>query len=130
VACIGLLHQVKDRVAEFQSRRRATWRAIRGWLLIALGCVATIAGLFWNAYGPASESRIRSGLILLLVTVTCGFIVNSKIRRLYRCPECNQVPIRTVPGWQNEFGDEAQIFSGIHWNARIVALHFDKYLRL
>lgn len=98
---------------EFQSRRKATWRAIRWWLLIAAVCIISIVALLCNAYGPLDDIRIKDGLILMLVTVVCGLIINFNVRRLYRCPRCNSVPVRGTPGWRDEFGREAR---DVLWN--------------
>lgn len=95
---------------EFQRRRRATWRAIREWVL---GAAIGLVGLVYIAAGSFDAGTARIGSVVLLFVSLCLLICYVQVRRLYRCPRCNQVPTRTVFGWRDEFGTEAK---DVQWN--------------
>jgi hypothetical protein len=99
--------------AVFQERRRATWQAIRWWLAIA---VLTIASLLVLPFTDASSNRDRHfevGICLIFLFTVCAFAIRHQVRRLYRCPNCNQVPIKAIYGWRDEFGTTAR---DVQWN--------------
>ena len=96
--------------AEFQRRRKATWRAIRLWLMVVAACLIS---MIWIALSFIGENGIKLGSLLLLLVCLLLWIIHAKVRRLYRCPRCNQVPIVTVPGWRNELGSEPK---DVVWN--------------
>ena len=52
------------------------------------------------------DSEVKTGVTLALGTIISLTVAGLIIRRMYRCPVCNNVPMRTVPGWKNEFGAE------------------------
>jgi membrane protein YdbS with pleckstrin-like domain len=99
--------------AEFQRRRKATWRAIRWWLLVAVASVLSMAAMSIR-YDDAFESEyLRAASSLFLIVVICGVAIAIQVRRLYRCPRCRSIPIRTAYGWRDEFGKEAR---DVEWN--------------
>jgi hypothetical protein len=96
--------------AEFQRRRLATWRAIRWWGLVA---AAGLIGVVGVAAGSSDANGAKVGSVLLLVVAGCLVIAYIQVRRLYRCPQCNQVPTRIAFGWRDEFGTEPR---DVQWN--------------
>jgi hypothetical protein len=102
---------LQDPIAlEFQRRRRATWRAIRWWLFAA---AVGLLALVYIAAHPFDANTTRIGSVILLMVSVCLFISYVQIRRLYRCPRCNEVPTRTAFGWADEFGVEP---NDVQWN--------------
>jgi hypothetical protein len=95
---------------EFQRRRLATWRAVRWWLLTA---AIALVGIVWIAAGTVDAPTTRAGTLLLLLVSMCMAITYYRVRKLYRCPRCNEVPTRTAFGWRDEFGREA---NDVQWN--------------
>ncbi len=95
---------------EFRARRVKTWRIIRWWLLAALVGIVALVTLVSRSMG-AYETKVGSILMLFI----CGCLVATylTIKRLYRCPNCNVVPRVLLPGWKNDFGDDAR---DIPWN--------------
>jgi hypothetical protein len=103
-------------VIEFQRRRAATWNAIRWWLLLA---VLSIATLFVLPFAPAPSNisqHLRVGVSLIVGFLVCVGVINIQVRRIYRCPSCNKLPIKTIYGWRSELGTEAR---DIQWNPSI-----------
>ena len=98
---------------EFQRRRKATWRAIRWWFLVAVVSVLSM-GVMSIRYDRAFETGyLRAAISLFLLVLICGVVIALQIRRLYRCPRCSSIPIRTVYGWRDDFGKEAR---DVEWN--------------
>jgi hypothetical protein len=95
---------------EFQRRRLATWRAVRWWLLTA---AIALVGMVRIAAGTFDATTTEVGSLLLLLVSLCLAITYCRVRKLYRCPRCNEVPTRTAFGWRDEFGREAK---DVQWN--------------
>ena len=98
---------------EFQRRRKATWGAIRGFLSVAVLSVVSLFALPFVEAPSNVEQHLRIGVLLILVFVVCVIAIKIQVRRLYRCPQCNQVPIKTIYGWRTKLGTEAR---DIQWN--------------
>lgn len=90
---------------EFQRRRQGTWRAIRWWVLVAT--IALVA-MMWIAAGTFDATTTELGSLLLLVFSICVAITYFRVRKLYRCPQCDKVPSQTAFGWRDEFGREVK----------------------
>lgn len=100
-------------ITEFQKRRRATWHAIRWWLLIGVAAIVALVMLSVTNTGAFDDKQINAGLLMILLFVGCAAAVALQVRRLYRCPRCNAVPMRTTPGWYDKFGKEGR---DVEWN--------------
>ncbi len=100
-------------IAEFQRRRKVTWHAIRWWLFAAVVALTSLCVLPFTKVSTQVDLHLDVGLVLVLTVVACLIAVKVQVQRLYRCPSCNKVPIRTYHGWANEFGDEAR---DVEWN--------------
>lgn len=100
-------------VIEFQRRRTATWSVIRWWLFLAALCVGALFGLPFTAASSDPDEHLRIGISLIIGFVVCVSVVHIQVRRVYRCPRCNKVPIKTFHGWGTELGTEAR---DIQWN--------------
>ncbi len=50
---------------------------------------------------------------MLLAVSLCLLVAYVQVRRLYRCPRCNAVPMRTAFGWADELGVEPR---DVQWN--------------
>jgi hypothetical protein len=100
-------------IDEFQRRRNRTWRAIRWWLLTAIGSVLLMAAISIHWGGTSEALYLRVGSSLIILAMVCGAAVAFQIRRLYRCPRCGSIPIKTVYGWRDQFGNEAR---DVQWN--------------
>jgi hypothetical protein len=98
---------------EFQRRRKATWHAIRWWLLIAVVSVLSMVAMSMRYDGMFQTEYLRVASSLFLLVMVCGAAVALQIRRLYRCPRCSSIPIRTIYGWRDEFGKEVR---DVEWN--------------
>jgi hypothetical protein len=59
------------------------------------------------------DEHLRIGVLLIIVFVVCVGAIYIQVRRIYRCPRCNKVPIETIYGWRSELGTEAR---DIQWN--------------
>lgn len=100
-------------VTEFQRRRTATWRVVRWWLLLAVLCIGALFALPFTAVSSKPDEHLRIGISLIIGFVVCVGVINIQVRRAYRCPRCNKVPIKTIYGWRSELGSEAR---DIQWN--------------
>jgi ribosomal protein S27AE len=94
--------------APFQGRRKDRWRSIRWWAAAASIAVVALFALPFTEWSANPNQHSRIGLGLVTVFVICATVIRWQVRRHYRCPRCNQIPIRTVLGWRNEFGDDAR----------------------
>jgi hypothetical protein len=85
-----------DVSAEFQRRRLATWRATRLWLL--LGAAAGVAFSLGPKGSDAdmSEAQFTFMLVALVAIGVSLTVVVFSVRRLYRCPHCETVPMGSV----------------------------------
>jgi uncharacterized membrane protein HdeD (DUF308 family) len=99
-------------VAAFQRRRHDTWKAIRVWLLLlALGTVGFFVP-FWLDRSAVHTIQPGSGAVrwslsadditqgqftvLLASLIVCGVAIIAIVmglRRHYRCPGCNAIPM-------------------------------------
>lgn len=100
-------------IDEFQRRRKATWRAIRWWLLTAIVSVLLMAAMSIRWDGTSEALYLRAGGSLIIVVIACGAAMAFQVRRLYRCPRCGAIPIKTVYGWRDEFGNDVR---DLQWN--------------
>jgi len=65
-------------------------------------------------YDRAFEGEhLRAASSLFLIVVICAAVIALQIRRLYRCPRCSSIPIKTAYGWRDEFGKEVR---DVEWN--------------
>jgi hypothetical protein len=104
---------LESTITEFQRRRKATWYAIRWWLFVSCLTVVALLILPFTRLSSQVDLHLRIGVFLIFVFLVCVVVIRLQVRRLYRCPQCGKVPIRTYFGWRNEFGDEAR---DIQWN--------------
>lgn len=99
-----------ETVAEFQKRRKRTWRATRLWVLLAIVGWVGFSMPFWiNPAAKCSHAGFASSsctlspddtplwqFILLMVSfigVSASIIaITMATRRYYRCPKCETVP--------------------------------------
>ena len=100
-------------VAEFQRRRNATRHAIRGWLVLCVVCVILLCVLPFTKISAQTDPHLLVGLVLVLMVIASLIAVNIEVRRIYRCPTCNMVPIQTHFGWTDELGMETR---DVEWN--------------
>jgi hypothetical protein len=97
-------------VAAFRKARRDTWRAIRIWLLVLVGGVIGFAIPFWlnrshlHTIAPGKYSLSAADETVGQFTLGLGSFIAAGaaiigiavgVRRHYRCPKCNAVPIGT-----------------------------------
>lgn len=99
-------------VRAFQKQRSATWKAIRLWLFfLALGAIGFCTPLWMNkekvdtsrsslgrvrislSSSDETEGQFTLGLISLIVIFTAGIAIILGVRRHYRCPRCNEIPM-------------------------------------
>jgi hypothetical protein len=111
------MDEVPWTVAAFQRRRRETWRAVRWWwLVLAVGIVGFELPFYWERAhvhtvqrGPMavrqtlstqdeSEGEFTLGLVSLVVIFIGGGAIIFGIRRHYRCPRCEEIPMGS---WTN-----------------------------
>jgi hypothetical protein len=83
---------INDSVAEFQTRRRQTWRIIRPWVPVtAAGFVLFAIG--FHAVNPFGD---LTSLIMIFGSFPVLFLSIGRIAltvsKLYRCPACGSVP--------------------------------------
>jgi hypothetical protein len=100
-------------IDEFQRRRKGTWRAIRWWLLTTIVSVLLMVAMSIRWDGTSETLYLRVGSSLFILVVICGAAVTLQIRRLYRCPRCGSIPIKTAYGGRDEFGNEVR---DVQWN--------------
>ena|SRR5450631_4454582 len=80
-------------VGEFRKRRAATWRAIRFWLLFELLALAALFALPKGSDRDMSEASFTENLICFVVLGACSLVIIFAVRRLYRCPKCEAIPM-------------------------------------
>jgi hypothetical protein len=80
-------------IAAFRERRRVTWRAIRWWLLIGSIGLAGLLMLPKGGLDDMSEAQFTENLICFIIFGISITVVSYAIKRLYRCPRCNSVPM-------------------------------------
>lgn len=84
-----------DVSVEFQRRRQAWWRALRGWLVVdAVAVTALAVGLGrWDELTRVQAS-VLSGAFVTFAVATIAIV--RATTRLYRCPRCEAVPTREI----------------------------------
>lgn len=96
-------------ITAFQRSRRETWKAIRLWLLVLASAVIGFAIPFWmerehvqvdgTRYTLPLETMTLGELTLSLASFVLGGAaiigITVGIRRHYRCPRCDTVPMGT-----------------------------------
>lgn len=81
-----------DVAAEFQSRRRATWRKTVWWALLGLVALFTGALLPRGFEGDLSAAQFTTGLVCGVLVGASMVAVTFTVQRLYRCPNCDAIP--------------------------------------
>lgn len=113
------MHEVPWTVAAFQRRRRETWRAVRWWwLVLPVGIVGFELPFYWERahvrteqHGPMSvrqslssqdesKSEFTLGLVSLAIIFIAGGGIIFGVRRHYRCPRCEEIPIMPSVLWR------------------------------
>jgi ABC-type Fe3+ transport system permease subunit len=103
-------------VSAWRRQRQATWAAIRLWLIALLAGIIGFQIPFWlnrehvhkqelgsrtrftlSTYDE-SESEFTLGLVSLVIAGVAGVAITFAVRRHYRCPKCNEIPMGT---WTN-----------------------------
>ena len=82
-----------DVSAEFQRRRSATWRATRLWLLVGALAGVAFCLLPTGRAADMSEAQFTLNLVSLVAGGICITAVVFSVRRLYRCPRCETIPM-------------------------------------
>ena len=85
-----------DVSAEFQRRRAQVWRTSRWW--IGIGLVSAVLFMFVPK-GSDTELTVGQFTLGLVCFILLGAAIVAlviAIRRNYRCPRCDTVPMRTV----------------------------------
>jgi ABC-type Fe3+ transport system permease subunit len=103
-------------VDAWRRQRRATWAAIRLWLILLLAGIIGFQIPFWLnrehvhqqqlgnrtrytlSTNDESEGEFTLGLVSLVITGVAGIAIVFAVRRHYRCPKCNEIPMGT---WAN-----------------------------
>jgi len=80
-----------DTAAEFQKRRRETWRQIRPWVGIAAAVFTTFVFVVYFGSKLSELSNLNLVFGGMAVAVVAAVRINMVIRRTYRCPECDGV---------------------------------------
>jgi hypothetical protein len=60
---------------EFQKRRKATWNAIRYWLVMGFVAFVSLIVLVWDGFDPLGDKQLRIGLLVILVLAVRGLAV-------------------------------------------------------
>jgi hypothetical protein len=81
--------------------------------LIAVVSVLSMVAMSMRYDGAFQTEYLRVTSSLFLLVMVCGAAVALQMRRLYRCPRCSSIPIRTIYGWRDEFGKEVH---DVEWN--------------
>ena len=109
-------------VTAFRRSRRETWKVIRGWLLL----LAIAAVGFWTPFWlnrdrvhivdtsrgtrytlPLEDETMGEftlGLVSLILIGVAGIGIVVGVRRHYRCPKCNTIPMTTWAQFGPAFG--------------------------
>jgi len=100
-------------VSEFQRRRKATWKAARWWLALTFIGIIGFEVPFWInrdklhtekgilfrrdrlSAEDETEGQFTLGLVSLIAIGTGIIGATYAVRRHYRCPKCNEVPMGT-----------------------------------
>jgi hypothetical protein len=103
-------------VNAWRRQRRATWVAIRLWLIVLLAGLIGFQIPFWLNRGHVHKQELGSrtrytlstddetegeftlGLVSLVIIFVAGIAITFAVRRHYRCPKCNEIPMGT---WAN-----------------------------
>jgi len=95
-------------VSAFRKRRHDTWRAIRIWVIVFLVGVIGFTIPFWLnrehvqkkadgtyalSFGDETIGQFTLGLMSFVATGTAMVAIILAVRRHYRCPKCNEVPM-------------------------------------
>jgi hypothetical protein len=85
----------KDSAAEFQARRRETWRIIRSSVFVTVAGFVVFFVVFEssNLFGELWTLNLIFGTFLVLLFAIAR--ISLTVTRLYRCPVCNTVPMGT-----------------------------------
>jgi hypothetical protein len=113
-------------VNAWRRQRRATWVAIRFWLIALLIGMAGFYLPFWlnrervhklasrNLYtlstNDETEGQFTLGLVSFVVAGGALIAIVFAVRRHYRCPKCGEVPMRT---WTNSGPSSIGISRGL-----------------
>jgi DNA-directed RNA polymerase subunit RPC12/RpoP len=106
------MEPVPRTVAAFQRNRRATWKAIRWWIvLLAVAAIGfqipfwinrdkvdtsrSTPGHYREELSPENETegQFTLGLVSLCLAGLSIAVISFAIQRHYRCPRCNEVPM-------------------------------------
>jgi hypothetical protein len=98
-------------VNAWRKQRRATWVAIRLWLVVLLAGMIGFWIPFWLnrervhkqelgnrtrytlSTDDETEGEFTLGLVSLVTTGVSGVAIVFAVRRHYRCPKCNEMPM-------------------------------------
>jgi hypothetical protein len=118
-------------VTAFQEARRDTWRAIRIWLLMLIVGMIGLAVPFWlnrshlhmtspgkYSLSAADEAvgQFTLGLVSIVVVGAAAIGITVGLRRHYRCPKCNAVPMGT---WNSLGPDTLGLNRGVALNPSV-----------
>lgn len=118
-------------VTAFQKARRDTWRAIRIWLLVLVVGMIGFAVPFWlnrshlhmtspgrYSLSAADETvgQFTLGLVSIVVVGAAAIGITVGLRRHYRCPECNAVPMGS---WNSLGPDTLGLNRGVALNPSV-----------
>lgn len=100
-----------ETVVEFQKRRSRTWHAVRLWILLAIAgiigflvpfCTNPAVKCVHRGFGSSKCSLSLDDLAMWQLNLTFGsliaivisiIVVTVVVRRYYRCPRCEAVPL-------------------------------------
>jgi FtsH-binding integral membrane protein len=85
-------HEEIDWSVEFQDRRRQTWENTRNWLVVAMGS-AILGCAFGNVDDSSTRWKIAIAVILWTAFFSSMFVMTFWVRKLYRCPSCDEIPM-------------------------------------
>jgi ABC-type Fe3+ transport system permease subunit len=110
-------------VNAWRKQRRATWVAVRLWLIVLLVGLIGFQIPFWLnrervqrqelgtrtrytlSANDETEGQFTLGLVSLVITGVAGIAITFAVRRHYRCPKCNEIPMSTwVKSGPSSFG--------------------------
>jgi hypothetical protein len=74
----------------------ATWRATRFWILLAVAAGLCFFALPKGSDADMTETEFTLNLLCFVVLGISMCVVIFAVRRLYRCPRCNNIP---MSGW-------------------------------
>ena len=100
-------------VSAWREQRRATWVAIRLWLVVLLAGMIGFWIPFWLnraqvhklelgnrtrytlSTNDETEGEFNLGLVSLVIAGVSGIAIVFAVRRHYRCPKCSEIPMGT-----------------------------------